>query len=211
MAVTGRYLFTQPETLLAIITVVVMYFLSHLDSASMNDVILRFVHLTSFSLYVGMSFWMTFVAGLTMFKILPRNLFSAVQSVLFAKYVAYCVLFSIIALGSYYMQVKATEGFLSKILGLLICVGGSLVGCAVFPLLSSKLAERNQIEKDENIGRGIGNDNEPCKKLKETNSTYAAIYTRVVWLHGLSALTNLICLVGMTVHLATLSYNVTFH
>ena len=55
--------FTQPETLLAIVAVILIYFASHLDSESYSDVLLRFIHLTSFATYVGMSFWMTFVAG----------------------------------------------------------------------------------------------------------------------------------------------------
>ena len=55
--------FTQPETLLCVVAVVLIYFASHLDAESISDVLLRFVHITSFSLFVGMSFWVTFIAG----------------------------------------------------------------------------------------------------------------------------------------------------
>jgi len=37
---------------------------------------------------------------------------------------------------------------------------------------------------------------------------YDNFYFRVVKLHGASALVNLICLVGITLHLLVLSYNV---
>ncbi|KAF6031794.1 TMEM205 [Bugula neritina] len=109
MAVTGRYLFTQPETILAILSVVAIYFTFHLGAESTSDILLKMIHFTSFSVYVGMSFWVTFVAGLAMYRIIPRHLFSQVQSVLFPKFVRYCMIFSSLSLISYYLLVKSTS------------------------------------------------------------------------------------------------------
>ena len=50
------------------------------------------IHLLSFGIYFGASFYTTFIAGLTMFKNLPRQTFGKLQSKLFPKYFALCSL-----------------------------------------------------------------------------------------------------------------------
>jgi len=79
----------------------------------------------------------------------------------------------------------------------------------VNPLISAIL-KRNEFEEAEKIGQGLGNDNEGVKKLKETNQTYNQLYGRVVKLHGASAFTNLISVVGIAIHLSVLANNVKF-
>jgi len=44
-----------------------------------------------------------------MYRIIPRHLFSQVQSVLFPKFVRYCMIFSSFSLISYYLLVKSTS------------------------------------------------------------------------------------------------------
>ncbi|KAF6031795.1 hypothetical protein EB796_009899 [Bugula neritina] len=90
----------------------------------------------------------------------------------------------------------------------MISVLGSVLSCILINPLVDAISRRNEVEKAEKVGQGIGNDNEGCKKLLDTNEQYAKLYNRVVKLHGASALVNLICLVGITLHLLVLSYNV---
>ncbi|KAA6430083.1 MAG: transmembrane protein [Trebouxia sp. A1-2] len=56
--------------------------------AYLSSKALGFVHLIAFGTFLGTNIWTTFVAGLTMFKNLPRQTFGKLQSKLFPKYFA---------------------------------------------------------------------------------------------------------------------------
>lgn len=56
------------------------------------SVALASIHLLSFGVWSGTVFYTTFIAGLTMFKNLPRQTFGKLQSKLFPKYFALCSL-----------------------------------------------------------------------------------------------------------------------
>lgn len=58
---------------------------SKLPSATLGT-----VHLLSFATWFGTVFYTTFIAGLTMFKALPRQTFGKLQSKLFPKYFGLC-------------------------------------------------------------------------------------------------------------------------
>ena len=47
-----------------------------------------FVHLTAYACYLGSMVWTTFIAGIVMFKNLPRKEFGKLQAKLFPKYFA---------------------------------------------------------------------------------------------------------------------------
>lgn len=59
------------------------------------------LHLLSFGTWFGTVFYTTFVAGITMFKALPRQTFGKLQSKLFPKYFSLCSLCVV-------LQVRAT-------------------------------------------------------------------------------------------------------
>ena len=61
-----------------------------------------------------------------------------------------------------------------------MCVIAAFCSCLVIKPLVNAIAKRNQLEHAENVGYGIGNDNEGCKKLKAVSSTYSAQYNRLV-------------------------------
>lgn len=48
------------------------------------------IHLLSFSVFFGTSFYTTFIAGITMFQNLPRQTFGKLQAKLFPKYFSLC-------------------------------------------------------------------------------------------------------------------------
>lgn len=60
---TCVFRFTQPETVLAVLGAVAVYFSTQVRPDLLSDAVLNLVHLTCFSATVGMSFWVTFVAG----------------------------------------------------------------------------------------------------------------------------------------------------
>lgn len=42
------------------------------------------------------------------------------------------------------------------------------------------MVKRNDMEKKEGIGKGVAEDNQAIKKLKEKDSEYAALYSRLL-------------------------------
>lgn len=59
----------------------------------------------AYVIYMYLDFF-SFFAGLTMYKILPRHQFSAVQMVLFPKYFSYNLLFCSLSLSSFYLLIN---------------------------------------------------------------------------------------------------------
>lgn len=51
-----------------------------------------FIHLLSYGVWTGSVFYTTFIAGITMFKNLPRQMFGKLQSKLFPQYFNLCAL-----------------------------------------------------------------------------------------------------------------------
>jgi len=58
------------------------------------------MHLFCFATWFGCSMWVSFVAGLVMFKNLPRHVFGRLQAKLFPAYFKYSVLFVLLLLGN---------------------------------------------------------------------------------------------------------------
>ena len=51
-----------------------------------------FLHLFSFASFFGCSMWVSFVAGLVMFKNMPRHNFGRLQAKLFPRYFQFCLI-----------------------------------------------------------------------------------------------------------------------
>ena len=66
------------------------------------------LHLLSFATWFGSVFYTTFIAGITMFKALPRQTFGKVQSKLFPKYFSLCSMCIVI-------QVRSIEAIASSL------------------------------------------------------------------------------------------------
>ncbi|XP_011404217.1 PREDICTED: transmembrane protein 205-like [Amphimedon queenslandica] len=67
-------------------------------------VIVRVVHLGSFSGWFGTQLWVTFFAGLTMYKHLPRHTFGYIQSKLFPKYFLFGAVLSSLSIATYLVE-----------------------------------------------------------------------------------------------------------
>ena len=59
---------------------VIAYSSNGFASEGLTRALLEMMHLSSFSIYVGMTVWVTFVSGIVMFHTLPRHTFGIIQS-----------------------------------------------------------------------------------------------------------------------------------
>lgn len=141
------------------------------------------LHTTAYGIWLGTNVWTTFVAGLTMFKNLPRQQFGTLQSKLFPKY---------FQLGTLCTALMLLTGWR---LGL---PTGPLIVSLLFTLANLLYLEpentRVMFQRYDNENKGV-KDVALNKKLKaEFNK-----------LHGLSSLANLLALVALITHGAYLS------
>lgn len=76
---------------------------------------LAFLHVLTYSLGAGAMAWVTFVAGIVMFKSLPRQTFGRVQSRLFPIYFAWTAVSSVLQLAS--VRTLTEDGMPLAVLG----------------------------------------------------------------------------------------------
>lgn len=62
--------------------------------------------------------------------------------------------------------------------GLLVSLVCASVNFLLAFQLNAVIDERNAIEVKEKVGLGIGNNNQDCKKLRQTNEAYDKVYSR---------------------------------
>jgi len=143
------------------------------------------IHLLSFGTWFGTVFYTTFIAGITMFKNLPRKTFGRLQSKLFPKYFmlsAVAILLQLITvkgLSSSVPLVKAT-----KALG--VAFGMTLINLFYLEPTSTKVMfDRYELEEKEG-----GKDSDEYRKLAASFGKF----------HGMSSLTNLVALCGAVAH-----------
>jgi hypothetical protein len=144
-----------------------------------------FVHLISYSVNLGMITYVTFIAGLTMFKNLPRQTFGRLQSKLFPQYFALSVTTLILQLATlaYGLPIGLQR---EQLTSLGIALLGSLANCVyVEPTATKMMLDRYELENSSGP-----KDQELIKKMKKQFGAY----------HGASSLLNLIVLVAIVSH-----------
>ncbi|KAK9802564.1 hypothetical protein WJX73_003683 [Symbiochloris irregularis] len=154
-------------------------------SGSMNFLpgqLSRSVHLTGFAVWLGTNVWVS-VAGLIMFKNLPRQTFGKLQAKLFPPYFAANVAAIAVQIGSLAFT-SGTTPVVNQ-----IALGGALVinlanWLVVEPGATRVMLERYQLENSPN---------RDAAKVKQ-------LYKQFGKLHGLSSSLNLGSLVGAFVH-----------
>lgn len=55
-----------------------------------------------------------------------------------------------------------------------------LINFILAPTMNRLIVERNAMEEKEGIGKGVAENNDEIKKLKESNHQYAASYSRLL-------------------------------
>mmetsp|Transcript_8895 Transcript_8895/g.30980 ORF Transcript_8895/g.30980 Transcript_8895/m.30980 type:complete len:254 (-) Transcript_8895:892-1653(-) len=146
------------------------------------------VHITCLATWFGTMAYTTFVAGLAMFKNLPRQTFRDVQEVLFPRYFATCALMGTVMLATGgYTAVAAPS---NQMLALAIGVACAMLNVLVLePNTSTVMRERAALEK---MSPAEAPDKQ--ERLKALGKQFGK------W-HGLSSIFNLGMLVAATGHM----------
>jgi hypothetical protein len=172
----------------------------------------KLVHLGSFSGWLGTQLWVTFFAGVTMYKVLPRHTFGLVQSKLFPKYFLLGGVLSTLSLVTFlidnpYSTWTLKETLQVSVLGLnLVTVLANLF--YFNPETIRVMFEKHKFEKKENAGQLPGKIEDDKLVVLNKNPTYAALSKRFVVLHTLAAIANLLAFCGQGVHLIYLASSI---
>jgi hypothetical protein len=157
--------------------------LSPLNSLSAKS--LATIHVLSFGTWFGTVVYTTFVAGITMFKNLPRQTFGKLQAKLFPKYFAVCSitlllqLFTLTKVPALKDSVVVAKRALSAALIMTL-----LNQFWIEPMTTENMMSRYRLEEEGKTG------SDEYKKLK---GNFGKI-------HGVSSLANLISLCGGVAH-----------
>ncbi|GMI44899.1 hypothetical protein TrCOL_g3162 [Triparma columacea] len=141
---------------------------------------LAILHLSSWGINVGTNFYTTFVAGITMFKALPRREFGKLQAKLFPKFFLLCTLTAFLQLSTLRnlsSTVSPSPTFFS-----LFCSLSNLL--YLEPKSTSIMSQRHRLED----------------KGEASSEEYKSLKSEFGKLHGMSSLMNLGALVGLLVH-----------
>lgn len=157
------------------------------------------VFLASFAMNFGMAIWVTFVAGLVMYKNLPVHTFGAIQSKLFPYFFLIGSITGLAMLFVTFLQAR-TLGALSMDQKLLVIA----VGCVAFPYILNGLwfgpvsteavLEKHRMEKEE-----------PDETKRNNDPKYKDVRKRFGQIHGIMTIFNLFAMLANTYILYWLS------
>ncbi|BDA49679.1 probable transmembrane protein 205 at C-terminar half [Coccomyxa sp. Obi] len=144
-----------------------------------------FIHLLAWGVWLGSNVWTTFIAGITMFKNLPRQTFGKLQAKLFPQYFAVAIAAGVLQLGTLAFGVP---GGIAQTQ--LITLGTALV-CSlanwlyVEPVATNLMFERYNLENVQG--------EKDAAKIKQ-------LYKQFGKFHGISSLLNLVALGAVVGH-----------
>lgn len=126
-----------------------------------------FIHLASVGGWFGISFWVTFVAGVLLFKYLPRHQFGSVQGKIFPYYFALSLVLTSLALASW-VHLEGGLDLLAAIKSgnedgkVVACLGGAALLSALQllvlgPCVTQAMEARNKKEKVGAFSDIVGN------------------------------------------------------
>mmetsp|Transcript_20191 Transcript_20191/g.48179 ORF Transcript_20191/g.48179 Transcript_20191/m.48179 type:complete len:244 (-) Transcript_20191:63-794(-) len=142
------------------------------------------IHLLSFSSWFGCSMWVSFIAGIIMFKNLPRHVFGRLQSKLFPAYFlfsAVCIALSIVSAA--YLQWDNKS--------LTVIEMTVLLNLVYFePKTTAVMYERHIVERKLGTGHEVG-QLKPSDPTKANDTELKRLSKQFGMLHGISTLMNL--------------------
>lgn len=177
------------------------------------------VHLFLFACFYGCTVWVTFVAGIVMFKNLPRHTFGNLQSKLFPRYFQFCGA----AVGSCLLlevarRTNDDDASASMPIAQTRCLSAVLATIAanhfvLEPKTTSLMFRRHAVERRIGTGKEVGvlrpdpsllvGKEEDAKLLETLSKQFGK-------LHGMSASLNLVALCLATWHLVWLGSRLDF-
>lgn len=162
----------------------------------------RFLHLYSFGTWLGMQFWVSFIAGYKMYFTLTRHTFGHLQSQLFPVYFTAGSSLSTVALATYCIMhpVQLWDGSEKyQASGLAVSMLATIIN-AVFlePKVTALMTERYRYEKEHGYGDSIGPIKDKAFKLDEK---YLKMTHRFCVVHGFTSMANILSYTGCILHL----------
>ncbi|CAI5521938.1 unnamed protein product [Closterium sp. Naga37s-1] len=175
---------------------------------------LRFVHVLCCSVALGASVWVTFFAGVIMFRHLPRHTFGSIQGRLFPAYFRLMALSSALSALALKLTLNPAAAAAAgeaageaagsgagglqqvQLLLLLAALSAALLNLLLFePITTKIMRERHRIEKEAGIGQEVGLSRN--REVARTNKELAAVNRRFGMWHGMSSLSNLVALCSL--------------
>eukprot|EP01025_Chloroclados_australasicus_P021387 TRINITY_DN224_c0_g1_i2.p2 TRINITY_DN224_c0_g1~~TRINITY_DN224_c0_g1_i2.p2 ORF type:complete len:262 (-),score=14.06 TRINITY_DN224_c0_g1_i2:220-1005(-) len=147
---------------------------------------INFAHISAYGMWIGSMYFQTFIAGLTMFKNMPRQMFGKVQSKIFPQYFTGLLIFNSIVFNTMIFGYKLALNSQPVIVAGVALVSNLINFIAIEPKATDVLMERYALEASEE-GR---KDKEKIQQL----------YKEFSKLHGLSSLFNLVAFITAIAH-----------
>jgi uncharacterized membrane protein len=170
---------------------------------SPNSHSLMLLHLLAFSSWFGCSVWVSFPAGIVMFKTLPRHTFGRLQSKLFPAYFIFSAGAIIIAIGTSGGLLSSTSTTTTTTAStttttipysLIVILACTLLNLFYFePATTRVMYQRHAVEKRLGTGHEIGKIR-PDDPKKANDPQLKALSKTFGMLHGVSTLLNLAAL-----------------
>lgn len=155
-------------------------------TAFLPSTVATYVHLMAFAMWVGTNAYTTFVAGITLFKNLPRQTFGRVQSKLFPVYFAINSACIVLCLGTALLRGDMASSVTTLGAALACTLGNQF---ALEPMTTDNMFKRYAMESDG----------------QQETPGYQALKKKFGPLHGISSLLNLVALMCAAAHGYTLA------
>ena len=144
------------------------------------------LHLLAFASWFGCSIWVSLVAGIVMFKTLPRHVFGRLQARLFPAYFKFSTATLVVSV--------ATSGAIDKDgipYLLIVTLAANLLNQLYFePATTKVMYQRHAVEKRLGTGHEVGKI-KPDDPVKANNPELVALSKTFGMLHGISTLLTL--------------------
>ncbi|EIE18790.1 hypothetical protein COCSUDRAFT_60092 [Coccomyxa subellipsoidea C-169] len=144
-----------------------------------------FIHLMAWGLWLGSNIWTTFIAGITMFKNLPRQTFGKLQAKLFPQYFAVAIAAGVLQIGTLAFGVPGGIARTQSITLGVAFVTSLANWLYVEPVATNLMFERYNLE------------NAPGEK---DSAKIKQLYKQFGKFHGISSLLNLVALGAVISH-----------
>ncbi|XP_078383472.1 transmembrane protein 205-like [Oculina patagonica] len=162
----------------------------------------RLIHLFTFGTWLGMQFWVTFVAGYKMYFTLTRHTFGHLQSQLFPVYFTVGTILSTVALATYYLMhpVQMWNGNEKiQVSGLAVSMLATLINKMYLePKTTAMMLKRYSYEKEHGYGDDVGPIKDQAFKKDET---YVRMTQDFCMVHGFTSMANILSYSGCILHL----------
>jgi len=146
------------------------------------------LHLITFASWFGCSIWVSFIAGIVMFKNLPRHVFGRLNARLFPAYFQFSVLMNLLAIATSGSVMGLSSDSNSSPTSLWVILTCTLLNLFYFePATTRIMYKRHAVEKTLGTGHEVGKL-KPDDPKKANDPKLVALSKTFGMLHGVSTL-----------------------